>query len=621
MAKSGGNAVSKGIVWVILLLLIVGLAGFGAGSFGGSVRSLGSVGDTEIDIDRYARAVQQEIRSFEAQTGQRLTFQQAQQFGLDRIVLQRMVALAALEDEADELGISVGDAEIRREVLQTEAFEGLDGQFDREAYEFALDRAGVSVAEYERDLRDEISRTLLQGAVVSGIQPPDAFVDALYDYARETRDLTLLRLGRADLDTPIGEPSDADLQAYYDANPDQFTLPERKRITYAWLRPEMLVDDVAVDDDALRRLYDERAELYDRPERRLVERLIFESDEAAQAAADSIAAGDTDFDQLVDQRGLELADIDLGELTRDDLDGAARDAVFDAETAGIVGPVDTDLGPALFRINAILQAVTTPFEDVRDDLQSEYALDAARRMIEDQIDPVEDLLAGGATLEEIADETPFEAGEILYSPEIASIAGDDIDAYEEFRSAAAAAEVGDFPELGELADGGLFALRVDEVVDPTLHPLDEVEVQVIEAWDSAQLTERLQAKADEIFAAVGDGADLASQGGVEIRETGVLRDAFLEDTPTDLVLTAFEIEEGALRVIPTDGGALILRVDAINPPAGDSNEAQQIKDSVRQSAGQGIAQDITEAFTSALERQKGIRLNSQAVQAVNAQFN
>ncbi|SEM87269.1 peptidyl-prolyl cis-trans isomerase [Palleronia pelagia] len=621
MAKSGGNPITKGIVWVILLLLIVGLAGFGATNFGGSTRSIGSVGDTEIDIDRYARAVQQELRSFEAQTGQRVTFQQAQSLGLDRVVLRRLVALAALEDEADSIGISVGDAEIRDEVLQTPAFQGVSGQFDREAYEFALENAGLSVSEYEQSLRDEISRTLLQGAVVAGIAPPETFVDTLYGYARETRDLTLLRLTRSDLEEPIPAPSDADLQAFYDENPDRFTLPERKRITYAWLTPEMLVDDLPVSEDELRRLYEDRSAEFNQPERRLVERLIFSDLDAAQAAADAIEAGETDFDTLVEDRGLSLDDVDLGEVARDDLSSDAADAVFGLGSTGIAGPVETGLGPALFRVNAILRAQETPFEDVRDDLRAEFAIDAARRAVEVEREPIEDLLAGGATLEEIGDETPFQTAEILFSPETPSVTGADIDAYEAFRQAAARTEPGDFPELVELEDGGLFALRVDEIVPPTLQPLADVEVEVIEAWDAAEQRARLTDRAESIVAEAEGGAALSEQPGTAVQELGVLRDAFLENTPDSLVETAFDLEEGGLAVVPTDTGAIVLRVDAVNPADPDAPEAAEIKDNLRQSAGQGVAQDVTEAFTGALERQKGIQLNQQAVTAVNQQFN
>jgi peptidyl-prolyl cis-trans isomerase D len=70
MAKGARGKGANIFVWIILGLLIVGLAGFGVGGFGGSVRSIGKVGDREITTSDYARALQQEIRAYEAQIGQ-----------------------------------------------------------------------------------------------------------------------------------------------------------------------------------------------------------------------------------------------------------------------------------------------------------------------------------------------------------------------------------------------------------------------------------------------------------------------------------------------------------------------------------------------------------------------
>ncbi|EKE43488.1 hypothetical protein OCGS_2220 [Oceaniovalibus guishaninsula JLT2003] len=617
---SSSKALSKAVVWIILLLLIVGLAGFGATSFGGSVREVGSVGDTAIGADRYANALQQEIASFEAQTGQRLTFAEAREAGLDQIVLRRLLALAALEDEAQDLALSVGDEQVRRDVLRIPAFQGLDGTFDREAYEFALDRAGQTVAEFEESLRSETARTLLQGALVAGILPPDIFVDTLYDYARETRDVTLVSFGPGDLDTPIPAPTDAQIEAFYDANPKLFTLPQRRALTYAWLTPDMLTATVEVDEATLRRAYDERLADFVQPERRLVERLVFADDAAARQAADAIAAGETTFDDLVAERGLSSADTDLGEVSRDDL-GDAADAVFAAPALGIAGPAPTPLGPALFRVNGTLGAQETTFEQAREDLRAEYAVAAARRAIEEEVETVEDLLASGATLEEVAQETPLELGQTVWSAEDAGLGGADIDAYEEFRERAAGIQPGDFPEVEMLADGGIFALHLDRVIEPEVQPLADVEVRVIEAWEAAERRAVLRARAERAAEALADGADPATLGGTARTETDLGRDAFLEDLPVETVTAAFAMAPAEVRVLDTADGALTLRLDRVQAPDGDSVEAREVKDVFRAQTGQGIAEDVTGAFVTALQAQKGITLNAQAVNAVNAQFN
>ena len=67
MAKAKGKA-SKIAVWVILALLVVGLIGFGTDNFGGSVRSVASVGDREVTAEAYARALQAELRAAQEAT-------------------------------------------------------------------------------------------------------------------------------------------------------------------------------------------------------------------------------------------------------------------------------------------------------------------------------------------------------------------------------------------------------------------------------------------------------------------------------------------------------------------------------------------------------------------------
>ena len=139
---------SKFLGTALLGLLGVSLIGFGTGGFGTNISSIGKVGDTTIDANDYARALDQELRSLGAQFGQNITFAQAQQFGIDRSVLQRVIAQTALDNETTRLGLSVGDAEVAEQVRAVQTFRGLDGQFDREAYAFTLERAGLSEAEF-----------------------------------------------------------------------------------------------------------------------------------------------------------------------------------------------------------------------------------------------------------------------------------------------------------------------------------------------------------------------------------------------------------------------------------------------------------------------------------------
>ncbi len=612
MAK--GKA-SNFFVWVILLLLIVGLAGFGATNFGGSVQSVGRVGQTEIEINRYALEMQQEMRALAAQQGRSVSMVEAQGLGVPQAVLGRVVSQAALEDEAAVRGLSVGDAAVREQILAIPAFQGVDGSFDREGYNFVLRSSGLTVAEFEERIRSETAANLVQSAVAAGVSVPPVFAETLFAYAREARDVTWARLGPGDLETLVDAPTEAELAAFHEANPALFTAPETRAITYAWLTPDMLIGTIEADEAALRAVYEDRIDEFVQPERRLVERLVFADDAAAEAAKARLDAGEADFEALVAERGLALTDVDLGDVSEAEL-GAAGAAVFALDGPGVAGPAPSSLGPALFRVNAILAPREVGFEEAREDLLPEVQMDRARRVVLDMVDDLDDRLAGGATIEDLADETDMELGRI----DMTATTDEGIAAYESFRDAALAADPDDFPQIVEMPEGGVFALRVDEVRPPALQPLEAVRDQVAAAW-AVQETVRLMAEEAEVVAqSLRDGREMASVRLPLGVERALVRDAFVEGTPAEFVTSVFDMAEGDIRVVADETGAWIVRLDAVRPADQAAPEAQALMALFGQQTAQELSSDVLSAFTQALIATKGVEINEAAINAVQAQF-
>lgn len=182
MIKSARKSLSKIFVWAILGLLFVALAGFGIGSFSGSASRMGSVGDIEISAEDYARALDQELRARSGETGQNVTLSMLIANGIDAKVRQGLFARAALDNEAAIMTLSIGDEEIANQILQIPAFQGADGTFDRQAYEFFLSQRGLSAGEFEEEIRADIARSILQSAILGRVPAPAALVDPLVAY-------------------------------------------------------------------------------------------------------------------------------------------------------------------------------------------------------------------------------------------------------------------------------------------------------------------------------------------------------------------------------------------------------------------------------------------------------
>lgn len=602
-------------LWVIIILLFVGLLGFGTGGLNGTILAIGTVGDKDITVTQYQNELQDQLRAFALQTETPIGFQQAQALGLDSAVIGQLVTERTLDNEVANLGLSVSDVHVRAQILTIPAFTGLNGSFDRAVYTDQLRRIGLSEAEFETSLREDISRSLLQRAVVAGLAAPTPYADALVQYVGETRDITFAPVTAADLTVPVPGPTDADIASYYETNGADFMRPEARDITYAWLTPAMIQDDLEVDETALRELYDDRIDQFVQPERRLVERLIFVDQDAADAAMAKLDADEAAFDDLVADRGLDLSDVDLGDVSAADLGDAGGD-VFSAEVGDVVGPLDTSLGPALFRVNAVLAATEITFEDASADLREELATQRARRVIDGTIEGINDLIAGGATLEDLVDRTDLVLGQIALSDDTT----DAIAAYDNFRDAALTAEVGDFPELLQLSDGGIFALRLNEVTAPTQIPLDEIRDDVAAAW-TAELTQKMVvAHANGLAEDLNDETDFEALGLIATDADLLARNSFVEGTPPGFIQDVFAMDLNAVQVFDAGDRALIVKLDTIAPPAPDSEQTQASLAQIADGATGGIAQDIFEAFATTVQGRTEITLNQAAINAVNAQF-
>lgn len=608
----GKGKLSKTFIWILMGLLIVGLAGFGATSLSGNARSVATVGEKEVSTDAYLRALRTEINAFAAQAGRAVPMSEAQMLGIDRQVLAQLVTARGLDNEAARIGISVGDDVVADQLLQVSSFQSADGSFNREAYSFALRNQGLSESEFEEQLRDDTSRTILQSALIAGNTLPDTYIDTLLSYTGETRDFTWARLTGSNLQTGLPEPSEADLQVYYDDNIANYTLPELRDITYAWITPEMIVDTVEVDEDALRASYEERFDEFNLPERRLVERLVFSTEDAATEALNRLGE-DFTFEDLVAERGLELSDVDMGDVTRETLDGAA-DGVFSAETGEVVGPLPSNLGPALFRINAVLDAQSTSFEDARPDLRGELALDRARRVIETMAQTIDDELAAGATLEEVANTTEAELGQIEWFPG----ADGEIAAYDAFREAAGQLNEGDFPEVIQLGDGGVFAMRLNRIQPPAPQPIEDVIDQVRQGWDTREQTAQLMAQAEELAASLVNGDSFEDLGLAPQTETGLGRNAQIADLPSGLLTAVFEMGVGDTRAVAGIGEVILLKLDAITPVDRSDGDIEMLAQALRNQASNSIAEDLFRAFATDVQQRAGVEINQPAINAVHA---
>ncbi len=613
---------SNVLVWILMGLLIIGLAGFGI-SIGGGLgsRNVANVGDRGVNVDDFNRAMGQELNSLASQLGRNVPMSEARQFGIDRMILTRLVNDAALDDEAMRLGISAGDDTVREQIMRSQAFQGINGQFDRNTYTYALQRLGLTPAAFEDMLRREAARGLITAAVQSTTQMPDTLGLTLLSHLGETRGFEWIRLDAGLLPEPIPAPTEADLTTWHEANAELYARPETQVITYAAARPAELAATIDIPEDEVRAAYDADTTRFHTPERRILDRIGFSSQEAAAAARARLDGGEIDFDALAAERGLSPAEIDQGSVAGTSLSPEAREAVFGHAGPGIVGPVRTALGPSIFRINAVLGARTTPFEEARAAIAADLALQEAHDRISAETALIDDLIAGGASLEEIAADTVMELGTVELNADTSEGIGTD----PSFQELAGTAREGEESDLAELESGGLVALRIERIEPAMVLPLDAVRDRVAADWTAARTAEALTALAEEHRTAL----DQASPGLGALADdlsrplqtvAPVARNAPPAGIPVGLFADLFEAAPGEVLVERDGDGAILVRLTEIVPFDAAAAESAAILEQLRgQFAGQA-AGDLLTLYIGALRNQAGVSVNESLLETALAQF-
>jgi len=381
---------SKFLVSVVLGLIILTFAFFGVDSYfrgGSAAPEVATIGDARVSEQELANALRQaqdRMRDQAQQNPQMTAYLNSPEFR--RAVLDDVIERRLLLGNAAASGMTVSVDELRNVISDVQAFYGEDGKFSVARYEQLLRAQNLTPAAFEIQIEQDLILSRIQGALAGSAFVPDKVVQRLVRIRAQEREVSQLLLSPADFKGKVSV-SEEDAKTYFDENRELFQIPERARIEYLMLTPEVASANVQVSDDELRRAYQERlAEFQTQEERRASHILITmasgatdEEKAAAKAKADDL------YQQLKQSPGrfAELARTqsadpgsaekggDLGFFERGFMVAEFDEVTFSLNVGEISPPVQSQYGYHIIRVDEIKAVQTTPFEQVRKELQNE----------------------------------------------------------------------------------------------------------------------------------------------------------------------------------------------------------------------------------------------------------
>jgi peptidyl-prolyl cis-trans isomerase D len=335
-------------------------------------------------------------------------------------VLEGLIRDALISQRTHDLGYRVTDADVQDAIVHEPAFQ-IEGKYSPEAAKALLAQNGLSVETFADDLRSSLQRTQLENGIRSSdfLTPTEiARARSLENEQREVRYALL------PADKFQGAPvDDAAVEAYYKSHQAQYMTPESAHLQYAELRLDQLAAQLPVTDAELHAAYDKNKASYVVPETRHARHILIaatKDDAADRKLAEDVyaqAKAGKDFAQLAKQYSKDPGSADkggdLGWADRSTFVGPFSDALYGMSVGEIRGPVKTQYGYHIIRLDEIQAGKTKPFEQARPEIEADLRKNKATdRFGEIQEQLQTQLEQPGATLEGLAKEFQLQTGDV-----------------------------------------------------------------------------------------------------------------------------------------------------------------------------------------------------------------
>jgi len=302
-------------------------------------------------------------------------------------LLEDFVARELLVQRAHEMGYRVGDKELADEIYAIPALQ-VDGKFSRDRYAALLRQQGRSEPEFERDFRRDLETGQLRNAIAVSAFATEGELKRRLALEGETRDVAYAVLPAASFAAET-QVTPEDVAAWYAKHKAEFMTPETVSLQYLSLSLADVAARVQVNDETLHKYYDQVApERFVDAERRRASHILIEAgkdDVAAAKKAEQIAArvkAGEDFAKLArensDDPGSKQAGGDLGWATREAYVKAFADAVFGMQKGEVRGPVKTQFGYHIIRLDDVEPPHQRGFDEVRAELEADYRKEQAQ---------------------------------------------------------------------------------------------------------------------------------------------------------------------------------------------------------------------------------------------------
>jgi len=567
---------------VILAFIILYIPSFLRPDVAGNNDVVASVEGREITVGRFRQAYQQQMQSYRAQFGGNVDERMLKQLGIDQRIVQSMIEEETGLVEASKLGVAATDEEVRTRIATMPGLQE-NGQFigeQRYRQLLQMQNPPMSPSDFEEQIRRGITLQKLHSALTNWITVSDKDLDDEYKRRNEKVKLAVVSFPADKFREGI-QPTDAELNTYFEAHKNELKIPERRKVKYALVDMQAIRNRTQVSAQDIQRSYEDNQQQYSTPEQVRASHILLKTegkdDATVKKQAEDLLAQvkkGADFAELASK----YSEDDASKVKGGDLDFFSKGtmvpefdkAAFSMKVGDISDLVKSQFGYHIIKVTDKKPATTKSLDEVRAQIEDQIKWDRAQTEAQRTADDVAKSLKKPADLDTVAKGRGLTVGESALFSKDEPIAG--------LGMAPAVAERAFEMKEGEVSEPirtpqGFAFITVTGRQDAYVPKLDEVKAKVRDAVVKQKATDVARQKAASIGAQMktGDFNAAAKAAGLEVKTTEfIARGAAIGDVGVSPAIdkVAFAMQPGNVSdPIVTDNGTVIVKMLERQDPA------------------------------------------------------
>jgi peptidyl-prolyl cis-trans isomerase D len=516
-----------------------------------------------------------QVQAYRTQFGGSMNDQLLRQLNVDQQILTQMIDEEVAVVEAERQGIEVSDDELAQQIFSIPGLQE-NGRFIGEArYEALLrqQRPPLTRAQFEERMRRSMVIDRLRIAVTDWIAVSDDELTREYTARNEKVKLQVVAV-TADAFRDKVTVTDADVNAHYEANKNNYRVGEQRSIKYLLLDRDQTRLKVTVPAGDIQRYYNTNISQYQTQEQVRASHILLKTDGKVEAdvrkQAEAILAqvkSGGDFAELAKKYSEDTSKDQGGDLdffTRGRMVPEFETAAFALQPGQTSDLVKSQFGFHIIRVTDKRAGSTRTLDEVRQQIQDTLQQEIADQQISTRAQQLQARIKDAGDLQEAAGENGLMVQESGFFQRTDPVPG-----------------LGQAPQVANeaftLADGavsgalptprGVVFMTVAGKRDAYVPKLDEVKDRVREDTVRARAAELSRQRAAAVASALKSAPDFAAAAkaqGLESKATDlVARESALPDVgvSTQVDKVAFSLPAGGVSdPIVTDTGTVIVKV-------------------------------------------------------------